>query len=72
MYVLYVSFRYKVRHHNLFGTKRHNIQAVELSHQLQTVVHIVLKPPAPSNGGPIYLGLTSRPYGSAGWVALLL
>ena len=34
------------------GSKRHSLQAVELSRRLQTAVQIVSKPPAPSNGGP--------------------
>ena len=34
-------------------SKRHSLQAVELSKQKQTVVQIVSNLPAPSNGGPI-------------------
>ena len=43
------------------GSKRHSIQAVELSQQSQTAVQIVSNPPAPSNGVPIY-----RLFGPAG------
>ena len=51
------------------GFKRHTLQAVELSQRLHTTVQIVSKPPALSNGGPIYLGGGGL---SAGWLALLL
>ena len=37
------------------GSKRHSLQSVELSRRLHTAVQIVSKPPAPSNGEPIYL-----------------
>ena len=36
------------------GSKRHSLQAVELSQQTQAGVQIVSNLPAPSNGGPIY------------------
>ena len=36
------------------GSKRHSLQAVELSQWSQAAVQIVSNPPAPSNGGPIY------------------
>ena len=36
------------------GSKRHSIQAVELSQWFQAAVQIVSNLPAPSNGGPIY------------------
>ena len=37
------------------GSKRHSLQAVELSQRTQAAVQIVLSNlPAPSNGGPIY------------------
>ena len=41
--------------------------------RLQTDVHIVSKPPAPSDGGPIYRFFgASRSCEPAGWLALLL
>ena len=36
------------------GSKRHSIQAVELSQRTQAAVQIVSNLPAPSNGGLIY------------------
>ena len=36
------------------GSKRHSLQAVELSQRIQAAVQIVSNFPAPSNGGPIY------------------
>ena len=39
---------------NCFGSKRHSLQAVELSQRTQTAVQIVSNLPAPSNGCPIY------------------
>ena len=39
------------------GSKRHSLQAVELSQRTQAAVQIVSNLPAPSNGGPIYLFL---------------
>ena len=50
----------------IFVSKRRNLQALELSLQLQTAVEIVSKTPAPSNGG------SSQPCGPAGWLGLLL
>ena len=47
------------------GSKRHSLQAVELSQRLQPTVQIVSKPPAP-------VFLTGRPCGSTGRLALLL
>ena len=38
----------------------HSQQTVELSQWIQTVVQIVLKPPSPSNGSPIYRVLGKR------------
>ena len=55
-----------------FGSKRHRLQAVELSQRSQTAVQIVSKPPIPSNGGPIYHFWASGPCGPDGWLALLL
>ena len=37
-----------------FGSKRHSLQAVELSQRTQAAVQIVSNLPAPINGGPIY------------------
>ena len=44
------------------GSKRHSLQAVELSQWFQAAVQIVSNLPAPSNGGPIYrfLGMRTR------------
>ena len=36
------------------GSKRHSLQAVELSQRTQAAVQIVSNLPVPSNGGPIY------------------
>ena len=36
------------------GSKRHSLQAVELSQRTLAVVQIVSNIPAPSNGSPIY------------------
>ena len=36
------------------GSKRHSLQAVELSQRTQAAVQIVSNLPAPNNGGPIY------------------
>ena len=49
------------------GSKRHIIQVVELSQQLQTAVQIVSKPPARFS-----VFWASQPGGPAGWLALLL
>ena len=38
----------------LAGSKRHILEAVDLSQRSQTDVQIVSNLPAPSNGGPIY------------------
>ena len=54
------------------GSKRHSLQAVELSQRTQAAVQIVSNLPAPSNGGPIYRFWACRPSGPAGWLALLL
>ena len=54
------------------SSKRHSLQAVELSQRTQTAVQIVSNLPAPSNGGPIYVFWACRPCGPAGWLALLL
>ena len=51
------------------GSKRHSLQAVEMSQQTQAAVHIVSNLPAPSNGGPIYRFWACGP---TGWLALLL
>ena len=57
---------------NCNGSKRHSLQAVELSQWTQAAVQIVSNLPAPSNGGPIYRFWACRPCGPAGWLALLL
>ena len=57
---------------SVFKSKRHSLQAVELSHQSQNDVQIVSNLPVPSNGDPIYRFLASRPCGPAGWLALFL
>ena len=54
------------------GSKRHSLQAVELSQRTQAAVQIVSNLSAPSNGGPIYRFWACRPCGPAGWLALLL
>ena len=54
------------------GSKRHSIQAVELSRRLQTAVQIVSKSLAPSNGHPIYRFWAGWPCRPAGWLALLI
>ena len=43
-----------VGRHTYSGSKRHSLQAVELSQRTQAAVQIVSNLPAPSNGGPIY------------------
>ena len=50
------------------GSKRHNIQAVELSQRTQAAVQIVSNLPAPSNGGPIYR-LLGMPAMRTHWMA---
>ena len=50
------------------GSKRHSLQAVELSQWTQAAVQIVSNLPAPSSGGPIYRFLGMQ----TGWLALLL
>ena len=42
------------RDESIAGSKRHSLQAVELSQWTQAAVQIVSNLPAPSNGGPIY------------------
>ena len=57
------------------GSKRHSLQAVELSQWSQIAGQIVSNLPVPSNGGSIKLwggGGASRSCGPAGWLALLL
>ena len=54
------------------SSKRHSLQAVELSQRTQAAVQIVSNLPDPSNGGPIYRFWACRPCGPAGWMALLL
>ena len=54
------------------GSKRHSLQAVELSQRTQAAVQIVSNLPAPSDGGPIYRFWSCRPCGPAGCLVLLL
>ena len=54
------------------GSKRHSLQAVELSQQTKTAVKLCRTFPPPNNGGPIYRYWACRPCGPAGWLALLL
>ena len=56
----------------LVGSKRHSLQAVELSQRTQAAVHIVSNLPAPCNVGQIYVFWACRPCGPVGWLALLL
>ena len=44
----------------LCASKRHSLQAVDLSQRSQTAVQIVLNLPAPSNGGPISIHFVAR------------
>ena len=53
---------------NKIGSKRHSLQAVELSQLFQAAVQIVSNLPAPSNGGPIYR-LLSMPAMRTRWMA---
>ena len=63
---------YEVRLHKI-GSKRHSLQAVDLSQRTQAAVQIVSNLPAPINGGPIYRFFWAcRPCRPAGWLALLL
>ena len=66
---LYLQLRYPSKNE---GSKRHSLQAVELSQRTQAAVQIVSNLPAPSNGDPIYRFWACRPCGPAGWLALLL
>ena len=50
------------------GSKRHSLQAVELSQWFQAAVQIVSNLPAPSNGGPIYC-LFGMPAMRTRWMA---
>ena len=54
------------------GSKRHSLQAVELSQRTQAAVQIVSNLPAPSNGVRFTVFWAWRPCGPAGWLALLL
>ena len=47
-------YRKKIEDKLSKGSKRHSLQAVELSQWFQAAVQIVSNLPAPSNGGPIY------------------
>ena len=52
----------------IYSSKRHSLQAVELSQRTQAAVQIVSNLPAPSNGGPIYRFL-GMPTMRTRWVA---
>ena len=54
------------------GSKRHSLQAVELSQRTHAAVQIVSNLPAPSNGARFTVFWPCRPCGPAGWLALLL
>ena len=54
------------------GSKRHSIQAVELSQQSHTAVQIVSNLTAPPQWRPDLPFWASRPCGPAGWLALIL
>ena len=54
---------------NNTGSKRHSLQAVELSQQTQAAVQIVSNLPAPSNGVPIYHFWACRPCGPAEYMS---
>ena len=56
----------------LCGSKRHNLQAVELSQRTQAAVQTVSNLPAPSNGGPIYHFFGHVRSCGPVWLALLL
>ena len=51
-------------------SKRHSLQAMELSQRTQAAVQIVWNFPAPSNGGARFTFFLAC--GPAGWLALLL
>ena len=55
-----------------YGSKRHSLQAVELSQRTQAAAQIVSNLPAPSNGAQFTVFGACRPYGPTGWLALLL
>ena len=54
------------------GSKRHSLQAFELSQRTLAAVQIVSDLPAPRNGGPIYRFLSMPAMRTAGWLALLI
>ena len=54
------------------GSKRHNLQAVELSQRTQAAVQIVSNLPAPQQWESDLLFLACRPCGPDEWLALLL
>ena len=59
----------KDKHNYTTDSKRHSLQAVELSQRIQTAVY---KNPAPAMGARFTVFSASRPCGPDGWLALLL
>ena len=59
-------------HKPLAGSKRHSLQAVELSQRTQAAVEIVSNLTAPAMGARFTVFWACRPCGPAGWLALLL
>ena len=59
--VCHCRFVERYRTENSLGSKRHSLQAVQLSQRTQTAVQIVSNLPASSNGGQIYrfLGMSA-------------
>ena len=53
------------------SSKRHSLQAAELSQRTQ-IVQIVSNLPVPSNGARLTVFWACRPCGPTGWLALLL
>ena len=72
MVVIFITSIYMVLVMSACGSKRHSLQAVQLSQWFQAAVQIVSNLPAPSNGGPIFIFWACRPCGPAGWLALQL
>ena len=68
----YVEVNDDVENETMNGSKRHSLQAVELSQRTQAAVQIVSNLPAPSNGARFTVFWACRPCGPAGWLALLL
>ena len=56
----------------IYSSKRHSLQAVELSQRTQSAVQIVSNHPRPAMGARFTVFWACQPYGPAGWLALLL